>query len=178
QPAPRDRGPRCRGARGDDDPGRPVANGRVGREHAVRRPGAGNGRELSRERAIVRVGPAGGRGRAITLGPPGDLDTTRAPSVSSCCVAAPPRVARPKMTGGSSIIAELRAIQRAHGFIPVTALRDLSERARVPLYQLHGVVSFFPHFRESPAPPVEVLVCDDMSCHRRGASALLAALEE
>src|SRR2546421_617791 len=59
------------------------------------------------------------------------------------------------MTGGSSIIAELRAIQRAHGFIPVTALRDLSERARVPLYQLHGVVSFFPHFRESPAPPAE-----------------------
>ena len=82
------------------------------------------------------------------------------------------------MTGGSSIIAELRAIQREHGFIPVTALRDLSERARVPLYQLHGVVSFFPHFRESPAPPVEVLVCDDMSCHRRGAAALLAAVEE
>ena len=82
------------------------------------------------------------------------------------------------MTGGSSIIAELRAIQRAHGFIPVTALRDLSERARVPLYQLHGVVSFFPHFRTTPPPTVEVLVCDDMSCHRRGGGALLTAVEQ
>src|SRR5207237_7802230 len=75
-------------------------------------------------------------------------------------------------------IAAVRALQRYHGSIPVTALRHLPERARLPLYQLHGVVSFFPHFRESPAPPVEVLVCDDMSCHRRGAAALLAAVEE
>jgi NADH:ubiquinone oxidoreductase subunit F (NADH-binding)/NADH:ubiquinone oxidoreductase subunit E len=82
------------------------------------------------------------------------------------------------MNGGSPIIAGLRAIQREHGFIPVSALKDLSERTRTPLYQLHGVVSFFPHFRLAPAPPVEVLICDDMSCHRRGSAALLAAVEE
>jgi NADH:ubiquinone oxidoreductase subunit F (NADH-binding)/NADH:ubiquinone oxidoreductase subunit E len=82
------------------------------------------------------------------------------------------------MTGGSPIIAELREIQRTHGFIPVTALRELSERIQTPLYQLHGVAAFFPHFRLTPAPPVEVRVCDDMSCHRRGSAALLAAVEE
>jgi NADH:ubiquinone oxidoreductase subunit F (NADH-binding)/NADH:ubiquinone oxidoreductase subunit E len=82
------------------------------------------------------------------------------------------------MSGGSPIIEGLRAIQRTHGFIPVAALRDLSERTQTPLYHLHGVASFFPHFRLSPPPAVEVLICDDMSCHRRGAAALLAAVEE
>jgi NADH:ubiquinone oxidoreductase subunit F (NADH-binding)/NADH:ubiquinone oxidoreductase subunit E len=82
------------------------------------------------------------------------------------------------MNGGSPIIAGLREIQREHGFIPVAALKDLSERTRVPLYQIHGVIAFFPHFRLSPAPPVEVLVCDDMSCHRRGSAALLSAVQE
>ena len=33
---------------------------------------------------------------------------------------------------------ELRAIQRANGYIPATALRELSERTGTPLYQLQG----------------------------------------
>jgi NADH:ubiquinone oxidoreductase subunit F (NADH-binding)/NADH:ubiquinone oxidoreductase subunit E len=82
------------------------------------------------------------------------------------------------MVGGSSIVAQLRQIQRAHGYIPVTALRELSERTGEHLYQLHGVISFFPHFRLAPPPPVEVLVCDDLSCHRRGGAALLAAVQD
>ena len=82
------------------------------------------------------------------------------------------------MVGGSPIVAQLRQIQRAHGYIPAAALRELSERTGAPLYTLHGVVSFFPHFRREPPPPVEVLVCDDLSCHRRGGAALLAAVQD
>jgi NADH:ubiquinone oxidoreductase subunit E len=67
------------------------------------------------------------------------------------------------MVGGSPIVAQLREIQRAHGYIPVAALRELSERTGEYLYKLHGVISFFPHFRLQPPPPVEVLVCDDLS---------------
>jgi NADH:ubiquinone oxidoreductase subunit F (NADH-binding)/NADH:ubiquinone oxidoreductase subunit E len=82
------------------------------------------------------------------------------------------------MVGGSPIVTQLREIQRAHGYIPVAALRDLSERTGEHLYKLHGVVSFFPHFRLQPPPPVEVLVCDDLACHRRGGAVLLAAAQE
>jgi NADH:ubiquinone oxidoreductase subunit F (NADH-binding)/NADH:ubiquinone oxidoreductase subunit E len=82
------------------------------------------------------------------------------------------------MVGGSPIVGQLREIQRAHGYIPVAALRELSERTGEYLYALHGVVSFFPHFRLQPPPPVEVLVCDDLSCHRRGGAVLLAETRE
>jgi NADH:ubiquinone oxidoreductase subunit F (NADH-binding)/NADH:ubiquinone oxidoreductase subunit E len=82
------------------------------------------------------------------------------------------------MVGGSPIVTQLREIQRAHGYIPVAALRDLSERTGEHLYKLHGVISFFPHFRLQPPPPVEVLVCDDLACHRRGSAALLAAAQD
>jgi len=82
------------------------------------------------------------------------------------------------MVGGSPIVAQLREIQRAHGFIPAAALRELSERTGEYLYKLHGVISFFPHFRLEPPPPVEVLVCDDLSCHRRGGAALLASVQD
>src|SRR5262245_23842415 len=54
-------------------------------------------------------------------------------------------------------------------------LHALSARIKVPVYQLHGVASFFPHFRLHPPAPVEVRVCADMSCHLNGAQALQAA---
>jgi NADH:ubiquinone oxidoreductase subunit F (NADH-binding)/NADH:ubiquinone oxidoreductase subunit E len=82
------------------------------------------------------------------------------------------------MSSGSPIIAALKAIQHEHGYVPVAALQELSARTNTPLYQLHGVISSFPHFRTAAPPPVEVLVCDDMSCHRRGSSELLAAVQQ
>lgn len=75
------------------------------------------------------------------------------------------------------IIQELRALQAKHGFLPVEGLRALSARLRVPLYQLHGVATFFPHFRLEPPAPVEVGVCGDLACHLNGATELHAAFK-
>jgi NADH:ubiquinone oxidoreductase subunit F (NADH-binding)/NADH:ubiquinone oxidoreductase subunit E len=75
------------------------------------------------------------------------------------------------------IIKELRAVQSKYGFIPVEELRALSARLHVPVYQLYGVASSFPHFRLDPPAPTEVRVCADMSCHLNGAAKLLAAFE-
>ncbi len=79
-------------------------------------------------------------------------------------------------SGDAILIEELRSIQREHGWLPAAALHALSERSSVPLYQLHGVASFYPHFRLTPPPTVDVRVCRDMSCHLRGADALAAGL--
>ena len=75
------------------------------------------------------------------------------------------------------IIEELRAIQLKHGYLPAEELTALSQRTQAPLYQLHGVASFFPHFRLAPPPRVEVLACSDMSCHLRDADGLRRTIE-
>lgn len=77
----------------------------------------------------------------------------------------------------SAVIRELRALQARYGFLPAEELRALAARLQVPLSQLHGVASFFPHFRLDPPASVEVRVCVDMACHLLGAERLRAALE-
>src|SRR5271156_6090045 len=72
----------------------------------------------------------------------------------------------------------LREIQHRFGYLPAEELKDLAKKIDVPLYRLHGVASFYPHFRLTPPPKADVCVCQDMSCHLRGADGLRARLEE
>jgi formate dehydrogenase beta subunit len=74
------------------------------------------------------------------------------------------------------IFDELRAIQLRHGYLPKAELGTLSQRTETPLYQIHSVASFYPHFHLSPPARAEVLVCADMSCRLNGACELRAEL--
>ena len=76
------------------------------------------------------------------------------------------------------IFSELREIQRQFGYLPADQLKALAKKIDVPLYRLHGVASFYPHFHLTPPPKADVRVCQDMSCHLRGARGLRAGLEE
>jgi formate dehydrogenase beta subunit len=75
------------------------------------------------------------------------------------------------------IFDELREIQRQFGYLPAEQLRALAQKIDLPLYRLHGVASFYPHFRLTPPPQVDLRVCQDMSCHLRGSCELRARLE-
>ncbi len=74
------------------------------------------------------------------------------------------------------IFDDLRAIQARHGFLPKAELEQLSRRTQTPLYQIHSVASFYPHFHLAPPAKAEVRVCADMSCHLNGACELRAEL--
>ena len=76
------------------------------------------------------------------------------------------------------IFDDLRAIQNQYGYLPGEQLEALSKRSQIPLYRLHGVADFYPHFHLAPPPKVTVRVCSDMSCHLRGADPLRAGLEQ
>jgi NADH:ubiquinone oxidoreductase subunit F (NADH-binding)/NADH:ubiquinone oxidoreductase subunit E len=73
---------------------------------------------------------------------------------------------------------ELRAIQREFGYLPAEQLLLLASKINVPLSQIHGVASFYPHFRLAPPPQVDVRVCADMTCHLRGAGQIKSALQQ
>ena len=57
-------------------------------------------------------------------------------------------------------------------------MKSLSERKGVPLYEAHGVASFYPHFRLKPPPGATLRVCTDLSCHLHGACDVLETLRE
>jgi NADH:ubiquinone oxidoreductase subunit F (NADH-binding)/NADH:ubiquinone oxidoreductase subunit E len=78
---------------------------------------------------------------------------------------------------GAVIFDDLRAIQTRHGFLPKAELESLSQRSQTPLYQIHSVASFYPHFHLAPPPKADLRVCADMSCHLNGASELRSALQ-
>src|SRR5947199_4498782 len=78
---------------------------------------------------------------------------------------------------GAVIFDDLRAIQLRHGFLPKAELELLSSRTQTPLYQIHSVASFYPHFHLAAPAPAEVRVCADMSCHLNGACELRADIE-
>jgi NADH:ubiquinone oxidoreductase subunit F (NADH-binding)/NADH:ubiquinone oxidoreductase subunit E len=76
------------------------------------------------------------------------------------------------------IFSELREIQRQFGYLPAEELQALASKIDVPLYRLHGVASFYPHFHLTPPPKVDVRICQDMACHLRGADELRESLEQ
>ena len=73
---------------------------------------------------------------------------------------------------------ELIAIQREFGYLPVEQLHRVSQRLKIPISQIHTVISFYPHFRLTPSPKLDVRVCTDMTCHLRGAPQLQSRLRE
>jgi len=76
------------------------------------------------------------------------------------------------------IFDDLRAIQKQYGYLPGEQLEALSKRTQLPLYRIHGVADFFPHFHLTPPPKVSFKVCTDMSCHLCGADDLRTGLEQ
>jgi formate dehydrogenase beta subunit len=73
---------------------------------------------------------------------------------------------------------ELREIQHEYGYLPVEQLQLLAGKIQLPLSQIHAVASFYPHFRLTPPPRVDVRVCGDMTCHIRGGPEVKATLQQ
>jgi formate dehydrogenase beta subunit len=79
---------------------------------------------------------------------------------------------------GPSLIPALNAIQERLGWLPREELEALSRDVRRPLYEIEGLVSFYPHFRTEPPVKVTLHVCHDLSCWLQGADQRLADLRE
>ena len=88
----------------------------------------------------------------------------------------PGREARAGRFPGPSLIPALNAIQRECGWLPRDRLVALSRDTRRPLYEIEGLISFYPHFRVQVPAKIEVAVCRDLSCWLHGADEQIAAI--
>src|SRR5918997_12980 len=75
---------------------------------------------------------------------------------------------------GPSLIPALNAIQRRCGWLPRDELVALSREVRRPLYEIEGLISFYPHFRTTEPKTVEVAVCHDLTCWLHGSDERIA----
>jgi len=75
---------------------------------------------------------------------------------------------------GPSLIPALTAIQERVGWLPREELVALARDVHRPLYEIEGLISFYPHFRTEPPQPVELRVCRDLSCWLRGGDDAIA----
>ncbi|MFY9921566.1 MAG: NAD(P)H-dependent oxidoreductase subunit E [Mycobacterium sp.] len=79
---------------------------------------------------------------------------------------------------GPSLIPMLMEIQGRLGWLPREELEALAREHKRPLYEIQGLVSFYPHFRTEPPTGVTVRVCHDLACWLNGAEDRIAQLRE
>jgi formate dehydrogenase beta subunit len=79
---------------------------------------------------------------------------------------------------GPSLIPALHAIQERLGWLPREELEALARDTHRPLYEIQGLISFYPHFRTNPPAKVALHACHDLSCWLQGADQRIAALRE
>jgi|YelNatPaOPRAMG01_1025707.scaffolds.fasta_scaffold155371_2 NADH:ubiquinone oxidoreductase subunit E len=77
-----------------------------------------------------------------------------------------------------SLMLTIRRIQDLFGYVPLSALRRLSERSKIPLSELIGIVSFYSFFSTVPKGEHTIKVCMGTSCYVKGGESILNFLRK
>ncbi len=72
----------------------------------------------------------------------------------------------------------LHAMQHAFGHIPEAAHRPIAEALNISRAELHGVISFYHDFRDTPAGRHVLKICRAEACQAAGGDAVYAAAEK
>ena len=83
------------------------------------------------------------------------------------------RHARP----GMSLLAVLHALQDELGYVPPDTVAPLARTMNLSRAEVHGVITYYHHFRTQPAAPVTVQLCRAEACRSMGTEALAQHIE-
>jgi len=72
----------------------------------------------------------------------------------------------------------LHAVQHEFGYVPSTVVAPLAEMLNLSRAEVHGVLSFYHHFRHSPPGKHVLQLCRAEACQSMGARALAAHVQE
>jgi formate dehydrogenase subunit gamma len=76
-----------------------------------------------------------------------------------------------------NLLPVLHEIQDALGFIPTDSVADIAGRFNLSHAEVHGIITFYHHFRTAPPARHAVQVCRAEACQSMGAEQLLAHAE-
>ncbi|CAG1770123.1 formate dehydrogenase subunit gamma [uncultured bacterium] len=72
----------------------------------------------------------------------------------------------------------LHAIQDSLGYIPPESVPEIAKALSLSRAEVHGVISFYHYFRDTPAGKHTIHLCRAESCQSMGANALEAHVKE
>ena len=78
---------------------------------------------------------------------------------------------------GKSLLAVLHAIQDELGYVPPATVPLLARVMNLSRAEVHGVITYYHHFRTQPAAPVTVQLCRAEACRSMGTEALAQHIE-
>jgi len=78
---------------------------------------------------------------------------------------------------GRSLLAVLHAIQDELGYVPPDTVAPLARVMNLSRAEVHGVITYYHHFRTQPAAPVTVQLCRAEACRSMGTEALARHIE-
>lgn len=68
----------------------------------------------------------------------------------------------------------LHTVQDTLGHIPSSCVPMLADALRLSRAEIHGVITFYAYYRQTPAAPIKLEICRAESCQAMGADALAA----
>ncbi len=94
-------------------------------------------------------------------------------AVSSWNVAAVQQIIRSQQSTAGAMLPILHGIQDLVGYVPAETVPMIADALNVSRAEVHGVISYYHHFREHPAGTHVVQICRAEACQARGANALV-----
>lgn len=92
-------------------------------------------------------------------------------------VPAPDELVRRHFSPAASLIAVLHAIQDEAGFVPPEVVAPLARAFNLSRAEVHGVLTYYHHFRTHPPAPVAIALCRAEACRSMGTEALAQHIE-
>lgn len=81
-------------------------------------------------------------------------------------------------SGQDSLLPVLHRIQTTFGHVSEDAIRQIASALNLTRAEVHGVVSFYHHFRSEPSALPVIHLCRAEACKARGADELVAGVDQ
>src|SRR6201996_6325669 len=90
---------------------------------------------------------------------------------------APEQLVQRHAQPGMSLLAILHAIQDELSYVPPATVAPLALAMNLSRAEVHGVITYYHHFRTEPAATVTVQLCRAEACRSMGTEALAQHIE-